>query len=313
MPPFQLSPKTIGNWIGQALNDPDKTYYNRESNKEVPAACVRLALVHNSPSGEKEVDGVPIGSGYDDDRVLKLAERFFGRAQQDAQGQTGRQQYIIYAFYEGSPEPQSRYPFQLNGHIVSLDGELGSEPPTPEGRLSQRMRQDEANFQVYIGATMNLIEKQNRFMEIMSGRLEKSQLENMQMFEALRDARMREVLSDHDLRMKEESAKQKSTMIEGAVKLAPALINRLTGQEIVPHSTEDSAILEALAGALTVDDIQQLNPLLAKLPQSVVGMLMSRLAEIESAKQKRKKELATTLKENESTLTEGVARKELEH
>ena len=314
MPPshFQTGNKTIAKWLGEALGDTEKTWVNKEG-KTVPARLVKVALMHVSPSGEKEIDYVSIGTDYDAERLLKVADRFIGKADTDAAGHNGRQQFVLYPFYEGDNQPQGRLPFYRNGHLVNESGDTSSEPPTVEGRLQQRMRHDEAYSQMLITATANLINQQNRFIELTSARAENAMVENMQMFTALREMSLREALNAHEHKMKELSAERTNKVIEGAVKLAPALMNRLTGVEIVPQSTADTAILEAIASAITPDDLTKLAPILSKLHPPVVGLLMARLEELERAKQEREKALTQTLEENQGLLSNGAARNELEH
>lgn len=304
--------KSLAKWISEVMNDPEKTYV--KDGKTIPAALVRLVLMHLSPAGEKEVDNIPIGTGYDDARVEGLANRFLGRADSAIEGLQGHQKFIIYAFYEGSGnEPQGYRTFSRNAHLVNDSGDPSTDPPTVEGRLQQRMRHDEAYSQMLITGNANLINAQNRFMELQAARLERATIENMQMFEALRDMSMKEALATHDHKMKEIEATRNARLLEGAIKLAPAILNRVTGTEIVPQASADTAILEAIAGAIDQKDLEKLAPLLTKVPDSVKGLLFARLAELEEQKQARERELQEALEENAPVLANGAAKHELEH
>ncbi len=170
------------------MNDPSKTRF--VDGKTAPASLIRIVLMHTSTAGEKEVDSVGISGAYDDERIAELAKRFLGKADADAQGLNGRQQYLLYPFYEGTDEPQGRLPFHRNGHIINESGDHSTEPPTPEGRFAQRMRHDEGYSQVLMAATANIINQQNRLIELQGSHLERAKNENVMMFDKLRDMAM---------------------------------------------------------------------------------------------------------------------------
>jgi hypothetical protein len=287
LPGFQ-GPKNLIQWLNTALAGVDKVKLDGS-----PASCIGFSLVHvaGTVAGggiEKEIHAVNIGGKkFDDAAVSQLAETLYGTAQTDAQNLTGSQQYIIYAIYEeqGAGPPKARYPLRINGHIVNSPGDVSTEAPTEEGRRMQRMRHDEGYSQMLTVGLANLINQQNAFITIQNQALIEKTRENINLMEATNRLLVERVTMDREHELKVLTAQRNQALIEGAVKLAPALMNQITGREIVPQATADTAIIEAVAEALSdPETMQQALPLVAKLPAAAQGVLMSRLQQVAEAK-----------------------------
>jgi hypothetical protein len=147
------------------------------------------------------------------------------------------------------------------------------------------MRHDEAYSQILITASTNIINMQSSFLKVQNDALLQKTHENLHLTEAVHKMLIEKIAMDreHDLKMAEHQ--RNNLLIQGVMKIAPALMNQVTGREIVPQNTADTAILEAIAEALDEDSLQQIMPVLAKIPPAAQGLLMSRLEQITKAKQ----------------------------
>lgn len=283
--------KSLYEWLLFAIGNADYTKPDGTL-----STCVGLSLSHVNGPIEKEIHGLRFaGQKYDEAKVRQLAEMFDGLAHTDAQSLSGSQRYVLYAFYDGFDQPKARFNLVVNGHLVNKPGDFSTEPATPEGRLAQRMRHDEAYSQTLIAANANTLNIQNNLLRLMAERLDQTTREHRDMFEFVHTLVLERAREDreHEIRMLEY---QRNTQImSGLTKVAPAMINTITGKEVVPQSTVDTQILETIAENLDESSMAQLAPLLSKFPPEMVGVLMSRFEQITKAKQEEKERLGKTL------------------
>lgn len=277
MPPFQNSTRLVESFLAEALSDTSITKADG-----TVAQVTHVALCHMSSGPEKEIAAFKLlGKSLDARGIADIAQTIVGRADSDAAGLQGRQKYVAYAFFEGNSEPLRRRIFSTNGHILNESGDTSTEPATNEGRLAQRMRHDEAYSQMLTIGLANLVNQQNNFIERVSQRAHQAEQENMQMFSAFKELAMREATEQHERRMKEENAARMTKLVEGAIRLAPLAINTITGREVIPQSAADTELLKAVAENVDIEEsLPHLMGLLAKTPDAVKGLLLSRLTEL---------------------------------
>jgi len=91
---------------------------------------------------------------------------------------------------------------------------------------------------------------------------------------------LEQVKNDREHEMKVLEYERNTKLMAGLTKIAPAMMNTITGREIVPQGTVDTAILETLAEVLDEKVMAQLAPIMAKVPPEMQGVLMSRLQQI---------------------------------
>jgi hypothetical protein len=294
---------TLAKWMGQRLADPNKR--KTDGSQAFPT---HFAMVHKAGMGEKEVYSTPLlGKTFDDSSTQALANVFESTADNDCQDMPGRQEYIVYAFYEDSNQPQGRFIYKTNGHIVSEPGETATEAPTNEGRLQQRMRHDEAYSQVLITGMANLVNQQNQFIKVQGDRLDATTRENTEMFTGFKEMMIREADRNHEHTMAEMKHQRGTELMNRAMKLIPPLANTVSGREIFPQSTADTAIVEALADAIDETMLAQLAPLLAKVPPEMMGVLMSRMESIVKEKTAAKERAAKLAGGNGQPYKAGMA------
>lgn len=266
---------TLDAWIRDAMSDPDK---------DKPIS--QIVLVHNAGGTQKPLHTIKIGKkAYQPDQMAQI---FLGNADAYCQSMAGVQTFQLLAFYGERTEPEKYMTFVRHG---SIDNEgLGSEAPTPEGERRQSMRwTDNWSSQLFrrqgvLDETfIRLVEQQNRMIEIANRRAEQLAEENADAMNIVKQVMVDKFKEDHEARMKqleyERSTKERAKLMH----MAPPLINRITGREIFPQSTEDTALLEALANSLDEEAVMMLLP---KLPQELTGLLMARFAAVIEKKQK---------------------------
>jgi hypothetical protein len=271
-------PQSIGKWLIECLTD---TVTDLAGAK---IACTHIALCH-SPS-DKEVFTYPLkGKALDAQGCMNVAETIYGRAESDAEGLSGRQSYMLYAFYEGQSAWSRRKPIQVNGHIVNTLGDHSTEPATPEGRFAQRMRQDEAHSQLLVHGNAALIQQALSFGTIMADRAERAETRNAEMFVKMQDIIMEMVTRQEEREQKRFENERNMKLIEAGTKFAPLLINTFSGKEIIPQSAADTALLEGIADGLSPEDVQKVVAVIGhKVPGPILGALFQRLGELHEAK-----------------------------
>ena len=266
---------TLDQWIRDAMSDPDKD-----------KAISRIVLVHNSGGQQKILHTITFGKRpYQPDQMAAI---FQGNAEAYCQGLSGVQTFQLLAFYGERLEPEKFMTFVKAGNIDN-DG-LGSEAPTPEGERKQAMRwTDNWNSQLFRRqgvldeTVIRLVEQQNRMIEISNQRAERLMEENIEAVNIMKELLVERESKQHQFRMEELEYQRSSELRQKMLHMAPPLINRITGREIFPQSTEDTALLEGLASALDEESIMALAP---KLPPELTGMLMARFSDMISKRQK---------------------------
>lgn len=270
---------TLDQWIKDAMTDPDKD-----------KVISRIVLVHNSNGQQKILHSITFGKRpYQPEQ---MAEIFQGNAEAYCQGLTGVQTFQLLAFYGNRTEPEKYMTFIKSGNVDN-DG-LGSEPPTPEGEKRQSMRwTDNWNQQLFRRqgvldeTVIRLVEQQNRMIELANTRAERLMEENIEAVNIMKELLVERESKHHEFRMDELKYQRDTEMRQKMLHMAPPLINRITGREIFPQNTEDTALLEGLAASLDADTIMQIAP---KIPPELQGMLMARFSEMLAKREKEAEE-----------------------
>jgi hypothetical protein len=283
-------PPSIAKWLVECLTDEVTGPDGRRADLAYVAVC-------HSPS-DKEILTLPLkGKSLDQAGCLHLAETLYGRCESDAEGLSGRQRYVLYAFYEGLGASWSRRkPIEVNGHIVNSFGDHSTEPATPEGRFAQRMRQDEAHSQLLIHGNAQLIQQTLNYGTLMADRAERAETRNAEMFLKFQELVMEMMTAQDERERKRLEYERNSKLMEQAAKLAPLLLNTFTGKEIIPQSAADTAILEGLAEALDEESVQKVVAAIGdRVPAPVMGLVFQRLGELAEAKKRGKERVEGAL------------------
>lgn len=252
---------TMQDWIAQALIDPHKDH-----------PCSAITCMHRTTGGDVEVHAVKLQKGQQWDSAA-LATMFREKAEYHVQDIPGQQRFHLLAFY-GKPEPQARLPFNISNNTEMMNGE--TEPANNEGKLAQAMRQSEAGFQFWgrmvnenvriLHETVELLTKSNRDLMI----------ENRDAVAIVKDLVFEKATRAHEFRMKEMEFARATEERKMLMRTGGAILNEITGQEIIPQSAADSALLESMFDKVTPEHIKFLSTM---LPPEVMGPLAARASQ----------------------------------
>ena len=267
--------KSLDTWIAEAMADTDKE-----------GKLSQIVLVHMVGLQQKEIHTTKFSTGKNW-TARDLAEMFRNKAESYCQDLPGAQTFQLLAFYSKN-EPEAFQPFTIN--VSAVEGSLGTEAPTEQGRLQQVMRQYESLFQQTYRKQQVLDDYTIRLLSQQGSLIDKLTKENQDAFTIVKEMLMERALSEHGMRMKELEYERRSALYEKVTGFAPALINTVTGREVFPQSAADTALIEGLADSLSENATEETIMQLAGLIKpELLGPLMSRLEQHEKKKEKQKK------------------------
>ncbi len=220
--------------------------------------CTGFSLLHMRGGQEVELKTIKIGSRQWEPK--DLAELFESTAETFAGGVPGTQQFQVVAFYDDNERPQSFYPFRKTCD-PEHDG-ITTEPPTPTGQLSQFMRHLEAKERMTSQYTVSIFSILERTVKVQADRIASLEKEQFDAVDLAKEMILKSAAQSHDREMELLKAKQSAGDREKVLALLPAVVNRVTGKEIFPQATADTALFENLAGSLTEKQVQQLSSIL---------------------------------------------------
>lgn len=289
-PPPQ--PATLAQWIGNALQGMGR----KRADGETPASCTALVMVHVYGQSETEIHPVVIGGRkYDDAAINALARTFESMAVTDAQSKTGKQHYEVRAVFEDQETRPARYGWKVNGHLVNTAGDNSTEAPTAEGRMMQRMRHDETYSTMLVTTMANSLNQSSHFTKMVMDYATRVTAERNDLYKSSMELAVEKLKHDREHELKLMELQNQKELWEKVAKIAPALMNTITGKEIVPQSMVDTTIVEMMAEHIGPEEIKLLGPLLGKLPPEAVGVLMTRLEAIQKDKNAAEERMDRTL------------------
>ena len=275
--------KSLAKWIDEALTDTDKD-----------GPITAIALVHMLGQQRQELHMVKLGStsNTSGEALEKLLK---GKAEAYAQDLDGVQTFALLAFYGKSNTEQAIMPFKVLPQVNPETAGLATEPPTPEGRMQQRMRWDDA-LQMQVYRRQQVMDDHSiRVMERMDSMLGRAQSmneslmrENMEAFTIIKEMLNERALGQHNRQMEQLQFQRATEERQKLLKFAPVLINTILGKEIFPQSTADTALIESIAENLDDKMISKLAEM--ELPQEVMGPLAARVMKAMEDKEKREAE-----------------------
>jgi|SRR6185369_3873604 len=226
--------------------------------------CALIVLVHQTGNLRTEIHKVHITSAQPADPA-KLADMFRGVAETNAQDRPGVQYYVLLAYFEGGKgEAFTEHPFRCKGE--EDPNALMSETPDAKGIMSQQMRLLEGTFRM-------ALQHSSSMLETLAGHNERLMAENADALSIVRDMILEKAQNEHGREVDLINRQQKAADRQALMKLAPPLINRLSGREVFPLAAEDSALVEAIAEKITPE---QISAVASILPTEIVGLLFAR-------------------------------------
>jgi len=245
--------------------------------------CTGFALVHERGGAQHELKTIRIGARAWDPK--ELADILESTAETFAGGVPGVQQFQVLAFFDDQGQPQSFYPFRKSGGDIDHGG-LATEPPTTSGLMQQLMRLFEANTRIthqYSSAVFATMERAINKLDDRCARLEQEQHDTI---ELAKELVFQKASNEHGFAIARIEAEQKANDRATVMRLLPPVVNRITGKEIFPQASADSAIIDQMAESLTQQQIQQLAGILTK---EQWGLLADRLVQSLERKAAREK------------------------
>jgi hypothetical protein len=249
-------------WIQEALMD-----------ENMDGRCSAISCVHKIGAGDSEVYAIKIGETKAWD-AKELASIFMHKAKSAVQDVPGSQSFYLYAFYAGRGEHQSRHHFRIDGGSELADG--ATEPPTAEGRRQQGMRMDECAFQFFTRQSMEVFRIVLDTTNKQAAHNKELMHENRELVSIFKEMLFERASSNHANKLAEVAAAQSASERDFLMKLAPPLLNSITGKEIMPQSFVDTNILESLIDSLDEEGIALLSK---KVPPLVWATVASRAAD----------------------------------
>lgn len=238
--------------------------------------CTAIALMHIvAGQQEKEIHTQKLGTTAWNPK--ELADMFRMKAENHCGELPGTQTFNLLVFYENRGEPQARRPFTVYGGHPGADGaQLVTEAPTPQGMIQQVMRHSEAYMQIALRHTAAMVEQSATMLARVASMNEKLMSENNEAYSIIRELMVARDQAQTDGRMKELEFKRKSKEREMVGKYLPALANQLTGRELFPQSTSDTALIETMADAVAEMSEQEMMELAGKIPPQIWAPLAAR-------------------------------------
>lgn len=249
---------SMGQWIASALLD------------DVRGKCSGMALMHAIGSSHQEVYGIRFEQGQWDPE--KLAKTFLHRAEVASQEAHNPQLFYLYAYYDGSPEAQNKFPFRVQGGAD--EGDV-TEEATPKGQLQQTMRHSESVLQTAIRSMQFMVAQQHEFINTLATQNRLLMSENAVAAQTMQKVILDTAAHNHEFAMKEIQARQGAKNWDRIMTLLPAGINALAGKEVIPLPAEDSSTLEALIDAAS-ENPKLIDILAANLRPEVMAVLAQR-------------------------------------
>jgi hypothetical protein len=216
-----------------------------------------------------------IGSSAQDPK--ELARLFWDIAETYCQDLPGAHTFRMTAFYGNGDQWQSVLPFVVTGR-QDFDGML-TEGANIQGQMGQGMRWLEKGLSLVMAQTATLLDASNETIRLLTGSNSRLIEENHHAFEVVKDMVVERELNSRNFdfeKMKYESGVKTRDKWLG---LLPPLANKLSGREIFPQNTEDTAILQALANELTGEDAEKIAVVLQKKPE-LLAIVAKRLNEL---------------------------------
>ena len=263
-PPRQTSKKTFAQWIAGALDDPDKD-----------GKLVLMSLMHLRGGTPVEIHSMKFvdGENYNPETVANV---FMGKAETDAQNLVGMQEYVLYPFYGATNSPQGRYPLLIDGGGGEKFNGMSTEGPDSRGQTQQAMRLTETIVKGTFGVLSSVQHSQHQHSEELARENRELRQENRDMLGFFKEILLEQTKLTHEQKLKEMEMAGNLEIKKGLMQALPVLTNQLTGKEIFPQSSEDTALIEMIASNI---DPEQLAVVLkmSSINPAGQGALMNRL------------------------------------
>jgi hypothetical protein len=272
-----MSRITLNDWIADALADKDKD-----------SACTQITLVHMHGSVEKELHTIRL-NGSKQYSAAEIGDLMTRKSRGFAQDLEGVQTFQILAFY-GKSEPEARHPFLVNSDPEAFRSGLSTEGPSERGRVQQGMRHLEMNLQLVYQQQRSLNEFSIRMMAEVGKQALDARHEAAEAWGMAKELLLERDSKQHERDMEALQFTRATAERKKWMQILPPLVNSILGREVFPQSTEDTAIIEAIAENIKEEDVHKLLSLNI-LPQEALGPLFARFERYADKKNKENREI----------------------
>jgi len=286
--------QTLEGWIEQAFSDAT----------DIGKPLTGLSLVHCTGfANEKEIHSAR-GIGSKQFAAKQWADLFMGRAQSYSQDIEGKQTFKLLAFYGDSNESQGEHPFTIAGETGEYSNDVTSEKPDKQGILGQHM-----NFTTQMFTAVN--KRQAEIDTVHKGMLgmlaeenTKLRIENLDALRIIKDLMLQRTQEEHKMKMEALTFERQSQERTQWLRLLPAITNSLTGREVFPVASSDTAIIEMVAENIKQEDLMKLMEI---VPPQLQGILAQRFTQLLKEKEAIKKEAETAIVKVSATPEDNAA------
>lgn len=267
---------TIEQWITTALGDADKGK---------PCSALSLIYLKTGGIGHEEIHTKQIQGPQN---FSQLAEFFVDKACGYSQDLAGVSTFKMFAFYGDEKQPQASFPFTVaDGHLTAGDNTSYSKhDATPTGLLGQLMAHNERIMQMNMALTTSIA---TEGMALRRDLAEATML--------VRDAAMSFTQLGNQHQMNVLAFQRETQERDAFAKALPALLNHVTGKEIVPQEFALSGIIDNLAFKVDDAKLKMLVQFGIVSPQEATA-LGAHFAKVREEKEKRDKLLKSIPNEN---------------
>jgi hypothetical protein len=282
-----MAKQTLTEWITEARNDGDPKLGGLQDKP-----CSHIALVHLA-------GGMGLGASQKEIAVVKfngqrtwsneeLAKMFNSRAVNFSQDATSVQYFALLAFY-GEDVEKNTHPFVVN--VNAANSGFFGEGADDKGERQQAMRHKEMVFQQMLSQQHHLNNHYERALKNASDEIAETKRENRDMFTIMKEMILEKSSNDHENAMKQLAYQRSTDQTNKLIKLIPPLANTITGRNVFPQETADSAILNMIAEAMDEGGLEKLMSSGIVKPE-MMGPLIHRLQQHLQKKREEAEELA---------------------
>jgi hypothetical protein len=258
--------------------------------------CAKVIVRHlnleRKPNGDVIALPVKLEEGAEDE-IEPLLAQIAEAAQQDAtDANSGVQTYAIYAYYSNDSSYVPRKIFRVAADTEFERDLAPSEPPTEKGLVAQSMRHVEAVMRhatISTGMQIQSMQRENQRLAEMVERFSAQQLDLMVLLQdTMNDAtkrRLAERREEANLAIKEEALSKVSALL-------PAIVNRISGKQVLPEEDPGIMLLSSLFESMTDEQQNQLMSMLSPAQKMSLAEVFRLYEEKKSKWLESKKKLA---------------------
>jgi hypothetical protein len=221
--------------------------------------CTSLTCQYENPQGGlKEVLSIPIeGKTHE---VAILYRMFKTRAESFVQDKPGMHTFLMSAYFDRRETPDNTQTFMVSDGEIRNGGasRVVNEHPNNQGLLAQLMRHSESQMGMNIDLVKTMASTWMQERSVLNKELADARAEVNDSYAIVREVMLTANSEQHQRNMEELKFKRTSEERNVMMKMAPTLINTLTGKEVFPSHVADTNLIDAIAERISMEQIDML-------------------------------------------------------